>query len=1334
MIETVLIQRKASCRNSQGDQETRLLSEWRDVHSFVLLGEPGAGKSTALKQIHDADPDGTVLISARNFCVLGPPIEYEDKILLIDALDEYRSGSGDRVASLDQVRLQLAKLSRPRFRLTCRQADWSSSDLSHLRIVADDVRELYLKDLDDDDVRTILVARNLNADYFFQHAQDRRLQSLIYNPLLLDLIINAIQGDKWPATREDTYRLACENAATEYNFEYRANRRSVKPIAPAQLLAICGKLCALILLSNRNGFTLSPQSTSEFISIDQLSSSFGLEEWQIDEAISSRLFIAENNVRIPRHRTIAEYLAALYLAREPNNLVSADRLLALMRGFDGRIIDPMRGLYAWIATIDVKNRSKLIYQDPFALILYGDPYLFSAHDKRRIFDALYVEAERYPGFRRGNLSTKPFGLLGTSDMAPYFEKVLNSERKDQVHEVILDCVGDAIANGASMPSLLPSLERIFRDPRHSPMVRESIFLAYCHCCERKAQLLDIINVLQTGVIQDIDDRLLGYALEELYPESITPETVFKFFHKTARGAVIGRYHMFWAYSLCRNTPRNLLPRLADALSDFCILNQDLLSTHLLDSMIETLLPRLVEIFDATRMEKIHHWLQSLLHVRGGMNSSIQNRQFVSEWFSQRPEMQKSFIEYAFSNVDTSENPRAKLFWEESLLCGASHPIDWHPWLIHLALNTANENVAKYCIESVAAAAMKQIIPIEYVEQKIPALTARWIDSEQWIRASWLCLLDSWETTYYRDLASRKKEIADLQRQRRKEVLRYDTELLKGEKGNVPISLLSNIARAAQGLFSDVAGETAEEQVMNLLAADGRIAHQAIRSCISIFSKPLQKNWRQIINQPSGTVWVVTFLYLFAARQIEDSSISKWDDDLAKAMLAYYLVSGESDKDLWIFSLVKIKPDEINEVLTAYLLSRTKSQSYWDRAHIFFNSPIEEQGLMAALATEVTVSLFLASPEYQIQTLCNYLIPAYTRLMDKFSIERLVEDGLAAPVCKGSAKLTSLYLLLGVLSGKKEHISQILFLLESDSSIIDPFSEILAKQIFTPVLGTLRISDLEKLIEIIGANSAPQSIFAVSESSSAQATQRIINVLSERIEPEASMALDRLLKRPSLNAWEYSINSARVSQLDLRRSNDFRFADVGGVLNVLMGSAPANSLDFATILIDELVKIANEIRFTDTNELNLFWRTGGQKERPKIENDCRDILLGRLRVAMTRYGIQVEKESQAARDKRADLQASALLKDHRVIVPIEVKKDDHPQVWTAWEDQLSQLYMVNPYADGVGIYLVLWFGHRKIVSPDGTRISSAEEMAREFGKRIPHAYYGKLFGLVIDLSR
>ena len=49
--------------------------------------------------------------------------------------------------------------------------------------------------------------------------------------------------------------------------------------------------------------------------------------------------------------------------------------------------------------------------------------------------------------------------------------------------------------------------------------------------------------------------------------------------------------------------------------------------------------------------------------------------------------------------------------------------------------------------------------------------------------------------------------------------------------------------------------------------------------------------------------------------------------------------------------------------------------------------------------------------------------------------------------------------------------------------------------------------------------------------------------------------------------------------------------------------------------------------------------------------------------------------------------------------MEVKKNTHPQLWSALRDQLIGQYVRDPATDGYGIYLVLWFGE---VDEDGRK--------------------------------
>lgn len=101
------------------------LDELQDIGAFVLLGEPGSGKTTLFRQ--EAQRTGGVFESARDFITLVDRPEWHGRTLFIDALDERRSESPNSTHPLDRIRSKLDGLGgpeRPRFRISCRDADW----------------------------------------------------------------------------------------------------------------------------------------------------------------------------------------------------------------------------------------------------------------------------------------------------------------------------------------------------------------------------------------------------------------------------------------------------------------------------------------------------------------------------------------------------------------------------------------------------------------------------------------------------------------------------------------------------------------------------------------------------------------------------------------------------------------------------------------------------------------------------------------------------------------------------------------------------------------------------------------------------------------------------------------------------------------------------------------------------------------------------------------------------------------------------------------------------------------------------------------------------------
>ena len=129
------------------EKESRPLEAFRDVPVYVLLGDPGAGKTTAFESECEALGEKACLIIARDFLTCDPQShpEWRDKTLFIDGLDEIRVGANDARTPFDQIRGHLDELGKPRFRLSCREADWlRANDQKHLESVSPDSKVTLL--------------------------------------------------------------------------------------------------------------------------------------------------------------------------------------------------------------------------------------------------------------------------------------------------------------------------------------------------------------------------------------------------------------------------------------------------------------------------------------------------------------------------------------------------------------------------------------------------------------------------------------------------------------------------------------------------------------------------------------------------------------------------------------------------------------------------------------------------------------------------------------------------------------------------------------------------------------------------------------------------------------------------------------------------------------------------------------------------------------------------------------------------------------------------------------------------------------------------------------
>ena len=120
------------------EKPCKTLAACREFAAWVLLGEPGAGKSEALKS--EAQATGGIYLSVAEFLNLDIDDNWRGKALFLDGLDETRADDAAE-STLLRVRTRLKTLGNPPYRITCRAADWfGSTDRQTLQAASPDGR------------------------------------------------------------------------------------------------------------------------------------------------------------------------------------------------------------------------------------------------------------------------------------------------------------------------------------------------------------------------------------------------------------------------------------------------------------------------------------------------------------------------------------------------------------------------------------------------------------------------------------------------------------------------------------------------------------------------------------------------------------------------------------------------------------------------------------------------------------------------------------------------------------------------------------------------------------------------------------------------------------------------------------------------------------------------------------------------------------------------------------------------------------------------------------------------------------------------------------------
>ena len=645
-------------------QDGLSLQDFDSDRGFVLLGEPGMGKSTEFDAA-TRGIDGTHLISARRFVRsnLDRHPEWRKGTIFVDGLDEMRVGGGDPRAVLDKIIYGLEALGIPKFRLSCRSANWlGSGDRKELSSLLDseEIPVLQLNPLNGDGIREIVSRRGQDANTFIQQAREYGVSALLGNPQLLYFLITSIEAEGWPDSLLKMLENACRELARERNKEHLDAQSTASLQSWEAILTAAGKLSAYMLIANKTGWARDYSDDPEILSVLDLEHH---QDMCLQAALDSRIFEDSPRHKIPIHRLVAEFLGARYLSKKIQDGLSVRRALSLLMEHNGVLLPDLRGFAAWLAALNGQARPILIQLDPSTVAFNGDTLGFNPSERNK----LLVKLEQHIHLNSDWPSAAALNALTGNEGIQIIQDLTNSPERSINRQTLVRLLlwgYSQMYSHSSASNWRPdyeSLMNIVRDHSWQLDVRCEALAALSrilrHTPQRNTLLRDILKELQEKYISDERHDLQGTLLCLIYPDELCPAEVWDYLVAGPTTDYCGCYQNFFA-SLIDRSNENQIRELIDSLCDRASEAIPKLENQRLSDIVIQLLARGLELFgDELCIPELYRWfklvefdysLSQLISVHTSRPSFSQHdeaNRAIRNWLNKRESVQYSLIEH-----------------------------------------------------------------------------------------------------------------------------------------------------------------------------------------------------------------------------------------------------------------------------------------------------------------------------------------------------------------------------------------------------------------------------------------------------------------------------------------------------------------------------------------------------------------------------------------------------------------------------------------------------------------------------------------------------------------
>lgn len=1303
----------------------RPVAGFRDASAYVLLGDAGMGKTTALMM--EARETNGYFVSARDFVCLPLDPAWKSGVLFIDGLDEVRVARADGRIALDQVRARLAELGNPKFRISCRTSSWyGSNDREHLKRVSPDgaLRVILLSPLSGQDIHKILKKNHqISNPHAFLSALDiPGAPALVSNPLNLKLLCDAISDGAIPKTRRELLERACSNLLEEHNEEHEISNHEM-PGAGCRL-DTASYLSAMLVLTGCRGYSLFSQEHADFLPLRNLSAEDqGTRTYR--QVLGSGLFSTPSEgLVLPPHRHICEFLGARYVASRLEEGLLLARVFSLLTGSDGKVMADFYGFVAWLSEHSPTSRLELMDREPTVIATQADIRGFELGEKRRLLVSVVREAAAIPSRLEMVLNSSNLGELATQNMAVEISERLNalnaSLNPTEEHHTEIMVLAQALRYGDRIPGAADLLLKIVRCVQWTEEVRRRALVAAVKQLASGArdELVKLAADILEGHVADDTDHLLGLLLMRLYPDTLGPDDVARFLRapkQTGHGALYGK---FWASQVPEYSTEAQLATILDALVVRRNEMQQSGSQHA-KSLQEAALVYLAHYLERFAVEDHRHhqlldWLciSSLaLEARTFEFGARQSETRIREFLEFRPEV------------------RLKLEQMHNAQTAAARQLVGNP-LMFLGPTTGT---AGHCESSTRPKS-------DYESQERDEFTQA------------LSRIDRTDT--HIEIATEMpvpKTLPDAPTEVGREVLNE----LKRNHGDtisrvhgIPMAMLHRLAAAFLGIGEEALGRTPVDRLRNLLGdADEAIeaVRDAFRRAAFVTDGPSELEIYGLIRQHELHLLALPCIAGLADVERHPGGPLPWRNtaQIRRAVAMYFytypllprggmIFESIGNRDAWFIDMCAKQPRLIADVYTRYTPTAWKNGSQvpaWLRT-VTCNKDFEE------IARLVAIALLKKLPIRSKHTYSlRLLLHAALRLLSSDQLRSVIRTRLVAKSM--TVKQRVYWLAAGLFVAPEAYAKAVTKYVHDDQyrtrilvHAMDSF----------PRNGMIQPSNvaLEVMVRLLGPFYPPGPSGESSEFVYRRAQSLVgsaLRALAAWPTEEVRHTLATLSNEPSLASWHPEILACASHQRAISRAKTFQIRSIEEVKAVLSNGSPTSPCDLTALTVDVLGTLARNIRTGSTSDWRQYWNVDSYRRvtSPRPEDLCRDALSSDLEAQMRSWGVSVHTESRHANDKRSDI----LVRSGDFRVSLEVKKSCSRDLWSAMRDQLIEKYCTHPESGGFGIYVVFWFGDSQQCRPtkkEGVPLpESAEELEWLLIDSLPEALRHRIAVVVVDVA-